>query len=136
MPWRLVALYSARRSAAFADYYAGNYQIVFYYDVSSGSADSQDFAGYGSASLCADVPSSNETFSFNAKYRRNLTAWPDDTIRDVSRQYNWARWISSSFSTSSSNNYHTYAAWTYTGNKSGQPNGYSRAAEGGTCTSP
>lgn len=122
-------------------YAAGTYtpqakQVVFYYDISSGNGDSNDFNGYGSAALCADAPGASSPNTFGAAFVRNRTGLPDSTVSSFDRAYSQAQYTGGSFSTSGSDRFHTNAGWSYAGALPGSPNGFSRAVRPGTCTSP
>ena len=108
-------------------YTPGPTQVAFFYDRSSGNGDSNNFAGYGTARLCADAPGATSTYSFGANYRHNRTGIPDETLKSALLKYSDAAYTSTTFSTSSGASYHTNADWTYAGDLPGEPSGYSRA---------
>ena len=122
-------------------YAAGTYtaqakQVVFFYDISSGNGDSNDFSGFGSAALCADAPGATSVNTYGASFIQNLTARPDQVRLSFDSSYRSPQVIKGNTSTSSSNRFHTNAGWSYAGNQAGAPNGFSRAVRAATCTSP
>ncbi|MFN0280979.1 MAG: hypothetical protein ACKVZ6_03290 [Kineosporiaceae bacterium] len=113
--------------AAAGTYTQTTSEIIFFYDVSSGNADSYDFSGYGTARLRADAPGATDTHTFGAYYFRNRTLQPDDQLKYSGQlAYSRSEYVSSTFTTSSSSKYHTYAGWSWSGNEAGVPSGYSR----------
>lgn len=107
-------------------------QVVFYYGETSGNGDSKDFSGYGTAKLCADAPGATSNNNFGVQSLRNRTLQPDDVLKDRLLAYSSARYLSASFSTSSSSKYHTYVNWSAVPSANDAANGYSRAV-GSSC---
>lgn len=111
-------------------------QVVFFYDISSGNGDSNNFSGYGSAALCADALGATSNNTFEASFVRNRTGLPDSTVQSFDRAYSQSQYTQGNFGTSSGDRFHTNAGWSYAGALPGSPNGFSRAVRPGTCTSP
>jgi hypothetical protein len=107
-------------------------QVAFYYNVSGGNCDSNDFMGYGSATLRADAPGCCNPQSqdyFNSYYLKNRTGLPDTVLKWLDTKYNYSEKVTPSFSTSASSKYHTNALWgKISPSQAGNPSGYSRAS--------
>lgn len=105
--------------------------VRFYFGVSAGSGDSQDFAGRGVGAatptvLCSDADNSGGNNTYTAQLLWNRTLQPDDVLRSKALRYNQGLYGSATFSTYSSRQYHTYANWSAVPSAPDSADGYAR----------
>lgn len=100
-------------------------KIVFYYDLSSGSGNSN--REWGTASndrMCMDAPGSSSyaTFVGNVKWHRTFLA--DPNMASAARAYRDSAYSSGQYYSASDREFYARATWNYSGDLAGQPSGY------------